>query len=63
MLDAAKKFLSKIQLKNKQKALNRKYEREGLSDEVFIEQVEINKMRNELDIPDESKFVYDNFVQ
>lgn len=59
----AKKFLQRIQLKNRQRALNKKYDEEGLTDEVLLEQFEINKLRNELDISDKSKRVYENYVQ
>lgn len=59
----AKKFLQRIQLKNRQRALNKKYNEEGLTDEVLLEQFEINKLRNELDISDKSKRVYENYVQ
>lgn len=63
MLDKAKKFLKIIQLKNKQRDIEKKYQKEGLSDEVIDAQVEINKLRNELDLPDETKFVFENYVQ
>ena len=63
MLDNAKKFLHKIQLKNKQRVLNKQFEEEGLSDELLKQQVELNRKRNELDIPDESEFIYENYVQ
>ncbi|WP_296796144.1 hypothetical protein [uncultured Methanobrevibacter sp.] len=52
-----------VQLRNEQRVLNRKYEKEGLTDEILDKQIEINKRRHELDIADESKRVYGNFVQ
>lgn len=52
-----------VQLRNEQRVLNRKYEKEGLTDEILDKQIEINKRRHELDIADESKRVYENFVQ
>lgn len=53
----------RVQLRNEQRVLNRKYEKEGLTDEILNKQIEINKRRHELDIADESKRVYGNFVQ
>lgn len=63
MLDKAKKFLKIIQLKNKQKAITKKYSEEGLTDEVLNAQVELNEKRNKYDIPDDTEFVYEEFVQ
>lgn len=63
MLDKAKLYLKVIQLKNKQRAIDKKYERDGLTDEVLDAQVELNMLRNELDIPDSKNFVYEKFVQ
>lgn len=63
MLDKAKKFLKIIQIKNKQKVINKQFEKEGLTDEVLEAQIELNKERNLHDIPDESEFVYEKFVQ
>lgn len=63
MLDNAKKYLHKIQLKNKQKSIDKDFENEGLTGYVLDQQVELNKKRHELDIPDENEFVYEEFVQ
>ena len=54
-MDKAKRFLKKIQLKNKQRQCNNLYEEQGLSDQVLDMQVEINKMRHESDIADSSE--------
>lgn len=62
-MDKAKKFLKIIQLKNKQRVVDKKYEKEGLSDDVLEAQIEINELRHELGIPDSSKFIYEDFVQ
>lgn len=56
-------FIKKIQVKNKQRSINKRYEKEGLSDALLEEQIEVNKIRNEFNIPDESKFIYEEFVQ
>lgn len=63
MLDAAKKFFHKIQINNRQHYVDKLYEKEGLSEEVLNKQVEVNSLRHEYDISDESKRVYDRFVQ
>ena len=63
MMDKAKRFLKIIQIKNKQRIVDKKYEKEGLSDEVLEAQIEVNKLRHELDIPDINNFVYEEYVQ
>lgn len=63
MTDKIKRYLKKIGLKNRQKRINKKYEKEGLTDEILKEQLEINKLRNELNIPDDNEKVYEDFVQ
>ena len=62
-MDKAKRFLKIIQIKNKQRIVDKKYEKEGLSDEVLETQIEVNKLRHELDIPDSNNFVYEEYVQ
>lgn len=57
------KVKMEVHLRNEQRVLNRKYEKEGLTNEILDKQIEINKRRHELDIADESKRVYENFVQ
>lgn len=63
MLDKAKRYYHHIQLKNKQRAIDKQFEKEGLTDDVLAKQVEVNTMRNELDIPDKNEFIYEEFVQ
>lgn len=63
MLDKTKRFLHKIQLKNEQRVIKKQFEEEGLSDELLKQQVKLNRKRNELDIPDESEFIFENYVQ
>ena len=63
MLDKAKKFLKIIQLKNKQKDIEKRIAKEGLTDELLEAQVKLNQERHKHDIPDESEFVYGDFVQ
>ena len=63
MMDKAKRFLKIIQIKNKQRVVNKKYEKEGATEEVLEAQLEINALRREHDIPDTNHFFYEKFVQ
>ncbi len=63
MFDKAERYLKKIQLKNRQRVIDKKYKKEGLTDEILEKQVELNQLRHELDISDSSKKIYDNYVQ
>lgn len=63
MMDKAKRFLKTIQLKNKQRVVDKKLEEEGLTDEVLDKQLEINKLRNESDIPDKNSIIHEEYVQ
>ena len=63
IMNKAKRFLKKIQIKNKQRAIDKKYTEEGLTDEVLDAQVELNQLRHEYDIPDSSKKIHENYVQ
>lgn len=57
------KFIKKTNLRNKQREVDKLYEKEGLTDEVLEKQIEINKERHKHDLPDENEFVYEKFVQ
>ena len=59
----AKRFLHKIQAKNRQRVIKKKYEKHGVTDEVLEEQVKLNTFRNLHDISDSSKRIYDKYVQ
>ena len=50
-------------LMNEQKEINKLYEEKGLTDEVLDRQVALNQKRNELDISDPTKRIWENFVQ
>ena len=56
------KFIKKINLRNKQRIVNKKYREDGLTDEVLEMQVKINTERYLYDIPDDSE-VLDDFCQ
>lgn len=57
------KFIKKTNLRNKQREVDKLYEKEGLTDEVLEKQIEINKERHKHDLPDENEFVHEKFVQ
>lgn len=50
-------------LMEEQEAINKLYEEEGLTDKVLDRQVALNQKRNELDISDPTKRIWENFVQ
>ena len=56
-------FIKKIRIRNKQRSINKKYEKEGLTDEILDAQIELNKMRNEHNIADEKPVIYEESVQ
>ena len=39
------------------------YEKKGLTDDILKKQVRINSIRYKKNIPDETEFIYENFVQ
>ena len=51
------------ELAERQENLNKEYAEKGLTDEIFEEQLEINRLRNEHDISDESNKIHKEFVQ
>ena len=55
-------FLKTISLKNKQKRINEMFDEEGLTDEILQKQVDVNKKRHELDLPDSDELI-DEYVQ
>ena len=57
------KFLQLIKIKNLQRYVDKVYEKEGLTEEVLVKQAEINSLRREYDVSDESKRVFGKFVQ
>ena len=53
----------KVDIELRQEALNKKYAKEGLTDEVLEEQVKLNQLRHEHDIVDETELIFEDFVQ
>ncbi|MBR3140724.1 MAG: hypothetical protein IKF11_07670 [Methanobrevibacter sp.] len=62
-MDKIKKFFVKIQIKNRQRHIDKLYAKHGLTDQVLEKQIEVNELRHKHDIVDESKKVYKDFVQ
>lgn len=67
MLERLKKIFKEDKLRKelaeKQEEINQQYAKEGLTDNVLEKQVALNELRNALDISDETKRIYENFVQ
>lgn len=57
-------YTIKMNIKNRQRVLNRKYKEEGLTDEILDEQIELNKLRHEHDIRDDfEESLHEDYVQ
>lgn len=59
-------YKNKVQsnLEDIQEGIDKEYKRDGLTESVFEKQIELNTLRNALDIPDESEIINDEgFVQ
>lgn len=57
------KFIKKINLRNKQRIVNKKYREDGLTAEVLEMQMEINTERYLYDIPDPDDLNDEGFCQ
>ena len=57
------KWLYKIYLGYLQNKVNKEYEKKGLTDDILKKQIRINSIRYKKNIPDETEFIYENFVQ
>ena len=63
MINKVKRVVIGLKLKNKQRAVDKQYEKEGLTDEVLEKQLQINLLRNKYDSVDESEKVYGEYTQ
>ncbi len=63
MLDKVKICFRNVQIKNRQRVVDKKFAEDGLTDEVLDLQLEVNMLRHEYDIADKSKLVFEDFVQ
>lgn len=57
------KELFKPVIKEAQELLNEEYEKKGLTNEILEAQVELNRIRNVLNIHDEIEEIFEGFVQ
>lgn len=57
------KNIFKEPIREAQELINKKYEEQGPTNEIVEAQVELNKIRNALDIHDETETIYEEFVQ
>lgn len=58
------RFNLELHIRNEQRALNKKYAEEGLTDEILEKQIALNKLRNEHNIPDDLEpKLYEGYVQ
>lgn len=62
-MDDIERVRLEVHLRNQQRTVDKKYAEDGLTDEVLDKQIEINRLRHEHDIVDESERVYEDFVQ
>lgn len=63
MMGEDERYIENLRLQSRQKAINRMFEEEGLTDEILKEQLEVNRKRHELDIHDPNHEVNEKFVQ
>ena len=62
-MDKTEREFQRIRLKNKQRYLTKQFQIHGLTEDILKEQLEINKLRHELDIHDEEDTVHEEYVQ
>lgn len=64
MLDNIFKVYKTVNLRNRQRKLNKDFEKNGLTNEILNEQIRINKERNKHNIVDDTKeTLYEEYVQ
>lgn len=56
------RFFDDLKIKNRQNYVNKLYAEEGLTDNLLERQIEINKRRHDLDIPDKKHIIYTDKV-
>lgn len=60
MMESDEEYIETLRLLVDQTKNEVKYEEEGLTDEILGKQIEINKRRNELNLPDREDFIYED---
>ena len=63
MMDKIKKVYYTVNVRNRQRKLNKDLKENGLSDVLLEEQISINKLKHEHDIVLDEDKIYENFVQ
>lgn len=62
-LEKIKRINLKRSIDRKQEEINMKFKNEGLSDEIIMEQIILNKKRNKHNISDDNEKLYKRWVQ
>ena len=63
MIDKVKKVYYTVNVKNRQRKVNKDFKENGLSDELLEEQISINKLKHEHDIVLDEDKIHENFIQ
>lgn len=63
MIDKVKKVYYTVNVKNRQRKVNKDFKENGLSDELLEEQISINQLKHEYDIVLDEDKIYENFIQ
>lgn len=62
-MDSDEKYIKSLGFQQEQKRINEMFEEEGLTDEVLMKQVELNKKRHEHDVHDPNEEIHKEYVQ
>lgn len=63
MIDKVKKVYYTVNVKNRQRKVNKEFKENGLSDELLEEQISINQLKHEYDIVLDEDKIHENFIQ
>lgn len=63
MMDKIKKVYYTVNVKNRQRKVNKDFKENGLSDELLEEQISINQLKHEHDIVLKEDKIYEDYVQ
>lgn len=63
MMDKIKKVYYTVNVKNRQRKINKDFKENGLSDELLEEQISINQLKHEHNIVLDEDRIHENFVQ
>lgn len=63
MMDKIKKVYYTVNVKNRQRKVNKDFKENGLSDELLEEQISINQLKHEHDIVLDEDKIHENFIQ